>query len=358
MPAPKRRPFRELFDHFAEMQRIREHALHPGDTGSEPRSHEIAWVPTTDIFATDEDLVIRCELAGAVLATGCGDSNDERGSSQPQGTELNLTLGTKNFTESFIIAELYRQALAANGYNVIVRKNIGSTEVVDKALQAGDIQAYPEYLGVAATVVAGEDVTGKSAAETYRIARDFYASRGQALSRQTPFENVDAIATTRYFAQRERLRTVADLRRLNHFTLGARPEFEARFQGLAGMQRIYGLTNARFKPVAIGAQYTALDEGDVDAANVFSTDGQLSTGDYKVLLDPERLFGYQPVALVIDRDKLDRLGGDRFMRIIDDVNRRLTTDQMIAMNRAVDIEKVGVGTVTARFLRENGLVRP
>jgi osmoprotectant transport system substrate-binding protein len=293
----------------------------------------------------------------AVLPAACGDSDDERGSSQPQGTDLTLTLGTKNFTESFVVGELYRQALAANGYKVTLRRNIGSTEVVDEALQRGDIDGYPEYLGVAATVVAGEDTTGSSAAETYRIARDFYASRAQALSRQTPFENVDAIATTRYFAQREHLRTVADLRRLEHFTLGARPEFETREQGLAGLQRVYRLTNARFKPVAIGAQYTALDEGDVDAANVFSTDGQLSTGDYKVLLDPQRLFGYQHVALVIDRDKLDRLGGDRFMRIIDNVNRRLTTDQMIAMNRAVDIEKVDVGTVTARFLRENGLIR-
>jgi osmoprotectant transport system substrate-binding protein len=293
----------------------------------------------------------------AMLATGCGDSDNERGSSQPQGTELNLTLGTKNFTESFIVGELYRQALAANGYNVTLRRNIGSTEVVDRALQRGDIDAYPEYLGVAATVVAGENATPSSAAETYRIAHDFYASRGQALSRQTPFENVDAIATTRYFAQREHLRTLADLRRLKRFTLGARPEFENRVQGLAGLQKDYGLTNARFRPVAIGAQYTALDEGDIDAANVFSTDGQLSTGDYKVLLDPKRLFGYQHVALVIDRDKLNRLGGDRFMGIIDNVNRRLTTDQMIAMNRAVDIEKVGVGTVTARFLRENGLIR-
>ena len=293
----------------------------------------------------------------AMLATGCGDSSDERGSSQPQGAELNLTLGTKNFTESFIIAELYRQALAANGYNVIVRKNIGSTEVVDKALQAGDIQAYPEYLGVAATVVAGEDVTGKSAAETYRIARDFYASRGQTLSQQTPFENVDAIAATRYFAQRERLSTVADLRRLNHFRLGARPEFETRDQGLAGMQRVYGLTNARFTPLAIGSQYTALDKGDVDVANVFSTDGQLSSGDYKVLQDPERLFGYQHVALVIDKDKLDRLGGERFMRVINTVNGRLTTDQMIAMNRAVELDNADVSTVTARFLRENGLLQ-
>jgi osmoprotectant transport system substrate-binding protein len=296
-------------------------------------------------------------LALAALTAGCGESNAERGSSQPQGTELNLTLGTKNFTESFLIGELYRQALAANGYNVTVRKNIGSTEVVDRALQRGDIQAYPEYLGVAATVVAGEDVAGKNADETYRIARDFYASRGQALSAQTPFENVDAIAATRYFAQRERLRTVADLRRLPHFTLGARPEFETREQGLAGMQRVYGLTNARFRPLAIGAQYTALDEGDADVANVFSTDGQLSTGDYKVLQDPRRLFGYQHVALVIDKDKLDRLGGDRFMQVINRVNQRLTTDQMIAMNRAVDIDHADVAAVTARFLRQNGLLR-
>jgi osmoprotectant transport system substrate-binding protein len=302
--------------------------------------------------------VLACAVVLAALLAACGESEGERGSSQPQGTELALTLGTKNFTESVVVGELYRQALAANGYNVTLRKNIGSTEIVDETLQHGDIDAYPEYLGVAATVVAGEDTTARTAAETYRVARDFYASRHQALSRQTPFENVDAIATTRYFAQREHLRTVADLRRLRHFTLGARPEFESRYQGLAGLQKGYGLTNARFKPVAIGAQYTALDEGDVDAANVFSTDGQLSTGDYKVLLDPERLFGYQHVALVIDRDKLDRLGGDRFMRVIDDVNRRLTTDQMIAMNRAVDIEKAGVGAVAARFLRENGLVRP
>jgi HSP20 family protein len=64
MPARKPRPFRELFDHFAEMQRMREYAVHPGDAGREPQRHEIAWVPTTDIFANDEDLVIRCELAG------------------------------------------------------------------------------------------------------------------------------------------------------------------------------------------------------------------------------------------------------------------------------------------------------
>jgi HSP20 family protein len=77
MSARKPRPFRELFDHFAEMQRMREYARHPGDAGSEPRGHEVAWVPTTDIFAHGDDLVIRCELAGV----------------EPDDVELSLSRG-------------------------------------------------------------------------------------------------------------------------------------------------------------------------------------------------------------------------------------------------------------------------
>ena len=297
-------------------------------------------------------------LSAAVLVAACGSGESDQGSAQPQGQRLQLTLGTKNFTEAFIVGELYRQALKARGYSVNLRKNIGSTEVIDKALTNGDIDAYPEYLGVAMSVVAGQQDVIKDDRATYEAAKRFYERRGQAISAQTPFENVDAIATTTFAAQRAGLRTVGDLKKLDSFTLGARPEFETRFQGLRGMEEAYGVRGARFKPLAIGAQYTALDEGDVDAANVFSTDGQLSTGDYKVLLDPERLFGYQHVALVIDKDKLDRLGGDRFMRVINNVNRRLTTDQMIAMNRAVDLDKDDVAIVTARFLRQNGLLQP
>ena len=89
--------------------------------------------------------------------------------------------------------------------------------------------------------------------ETYRPATDYYAQRGQALSEQTPFENVDAIATTQLFAQQQRLTSLPDLRRLPSFTLGARPEFADRVQGLAGLQHVYGLTNAEFKPIEIGA---------------------------------------------------------------------------------------------------------
>jgi osmoprotectant transport system substrate-binding protein len=299
---------------------------------------------------------ISLALLVLALVAGCGEENEEGGSAQPQGAESQLTLGTKNFTEEFVLGELYKQALAAESYKVRLRKDIGPTEVIDKELTSGAIDAYPEYLGVALTVAAGREDAGDSAAETYRLARDFYAERGQALSEQTPFENVDAIATTQFFAQRRGLFSVPDLRKLSSFTLGARPEFAERVQGLKGLEEVYGLINAEFRPIPLGAQYRALDRGEVQAANVFTTDGQLAGGEYKVLEDPKRLFGFQHVALVIDDGKLDRLGGERFMRVINDVNRRLTTSAMIEMNRAVEVEGEDEALVAERFLTEVGLL--
>ena len=291
----------------------------------------------------------------ALPIAACGEDTTG-GSAQPQGTELQLTLGTKDFTEQFLLGELYEQALAARGYKVTLRKDIGSTEVIDTQLTSGQIDAYPEYLGVAVTVVAGEADAGSSAAETYRLATDYYAQRGQALSEQTPFENVDAIATTQVFAQQQRLTSLPDLRRLPSFTLGARPEFADRVQGLAGLQDVYGLTNAEFKPIEIGAQYQSLDAGDIDTANVFTTDGQLAGGNYRLLEDPQRLFGFQHVALVINQNTLERLGGDRFMTIINAVNRQLTTSTMIEMNRDVDLEGQDEALVAERFLTGVGLL--
>jgi osmoprotectant transport system substrate-binding protein len=291
------------------------------------------------------------------LAAGCGDDeNDNEASVQPQGDELKVTLGTKNFTESFIVGELYRQALEFKGINVNLVKDIGPTEVIDKALQSGRIDGYPEYLGVAVTVAAGRKDAGATAEETYELAKEFYEGRGQAISEPTSFENIDAIATTQYFAQRRGLATVGDLQQLSGFSLGARPEFKTRQEGLAGMRQAYGLDNVHFREVPIGEQYRALDRNEIDAANVFTTDGQLASGSYKVLEDDKRVFGFQHVALVIDHDKLDALGGRKFMRIIDEVNGRLTTSAMIQMNRDVEVDGQDAAVVAERFLRTAGLL--
>jgi glycine betaine/choline ABC-type transport system substrate-binding protein len=297
-------------------------------------------------------LLLALVAALSVGACGSDDERDAGGSAQPQGAKLRITLGTQDFPEARLLGELWRQALAVNGYTVDLRKRIGPTEDLDKAVREGEIDGHPAYTGTSLSIVFGEEVSGLDAKRTYDQAKALYEDRGQAVSRMTPFENVDAIATTNLFAQRERLRTIGDLRRLDRFKLGARPEFEGLYLGLEGLQQVYGLTNATFAPVTLGAQYTALDEGDVDAANVFTTDPQLQGDDYAVLEDPERLFGSQNAMLVVDADKLDRIGAERFMRVVNDVNGRLTTGAIVVTEGQDD------GEVAERFLRQAGLLRP
>jgi osmoprotectant transport system substrate-binding protein len=175
------------------------------------------------------------------------------------------------------------------------------------------------------------------------------------VSEPTPFEDVDAIAATKAYAQKNGLTTMEDLKKLGSFSLGARPEFKSRQQGLAGMKKVYGIDNAKFRQLALGVQYQALDTGKVDTANIFTTDAQLASGKYTVLKDPKGVFGFQNVSFVIDKDKLAQLGGDEFMGVINSVNKLLTTDAITAMNKAVAIDKQDEATVAKQFLTANKL---
>jgi osmoprotectant transport system substrate-binding protein len=296
-------------------------------------------------------------LLTTVVLAACGEVKNTDASEQPAGANLRLTLATKNFTESIIMGELYLQALQQNGFQVVIRKNVGATEVLDEMLRTGEIDGYPEYLSLAATEVAGENVMGKSAEETSKLVREFYATRGMVLSEETPFENTDTVTVKAAFAQINNLRTIADLQKLPTFTLGARPEFEAREQGFAGLQSVYRLTNAKFVPIAIDARFVALDEGDVDAANVFSTDPQLASGDYQILEDTEELFANQHVALVVNEERLKSVGGEKYMSVVNAVNRELSQSAMIGMNGQVDLEKRNPADVARQFLQQRGLVR-
>jgi osmoprotectant transport system substrate-binding protein len=305
-------------------------------------------------------------VLAALTVAACGDDEEEEPAGggqettsqedQPGAGKPPVTLGTKDFTEEFVLGELYKQALEAKGYTVDLKKNIGATEIIDKALTSGQIDGYPEYLGVSVAVVARKDIVAQSAEETYRLAQEFYEGRDQVISEQTPFFDVDAIGTTKAFAEENGLESVADLKKLDSFTVGARPEFKSRYQGLKGMQQEYGLTNAKFKQLALGIQYQALDSGDVDTANVFSTDAQLASGKYAVLEDPKGVFGFQHVAMVMNKDKYEQLGGQQFFDVIDSVSKLLTNDAMIAMNKAVAIDKQDEADVARSFLEANKLL--
>jgi osmoprotectant transport system substrate-binding protein len=311
-------------------------------------------------------------IAAVLLVCGCGASGSSSRSSSagssatpavssgprskpttPNGKSL--TLGTKDFSEEFIIGQLYKQALEAKGYTVIYRENIGATEIVDRALVSGQIDAYPEYTGESVATAAKITTPVASPQQEYNLARAFYARRGQALSAMTPFFDADAVAVTKAYARAHSLVTTADLAKVKRFTFGARPEFQGRQQGVAGMRSAYGLNNLTFRSLALGIEYQALDSGAVDAIDAFTTDPQLASGKYTVLTDPKDVFGFQNIALVISKRKLAQLGGSRFLSIIDAVNSRLTIPAVIAMNKAAVIDGQSPAVVAARFLRANGL---
>ena len=307
----------------------------------------------------DKTAVATLLALAALCVAGCGGSDtkssDRSSNAQPGKGKPAVTIGTKDFTEEFVLGNLYAQALQAKGYEVNLKENIGATEITDKALTSGKIDAYPEYTGETTATVFGKNKLYKSAEETANEAKALYEKRGQAVSNPTPFEDVDAIATTKEFAQKNGLSEVPDLKKLGSFTLGARPEFKDRFVGLKGMEQVYGINNAKFTQLALGLQYKALDRGDVDTANVFSTDAQLASGKYTVLKDPKGVFGFQNILFVINKDKYDALGGTAFMDIINKVNALLTAEAMRSMNSAVDIDKKEPADVANAFLEANGL---
>ncbi|HKP91995.1 MAG TPA: glycine betaine ABC transporter substrate-binding protein [Thermoleophilaceae bacterium] len=306
-------------------------------------------------------VVIALVLAAAVAACGDSDSEDSGSKSsvpsgQPGKGKPPVTMGDKNFTEQYILGDLYKQALEAKGFTVNLKGNIGSSEIIDKALTSGKIDMYPEYMDVINSVIAGgkDEDRPKSADEAYTRAKAFEEKRGFTVLDKTPFFNADANAVKPEFAQKNGLRSTADLKKLKSFKFGAPPENKTRFQGVKGMKQVYGLNNLEFKPLAIGLQYKALDQGEIDVAAVFTTDGQLQGGKYTVLTDPEGIYGYQNVAPVVSKKVLAEQG-QAFADTLNAVSAKLTVEAMRKMNAAVDLDKKEPADVADQFLQANGL---
>ena len=139
-------------------------------------------------------------LLAVGLLVACGDSEERDASQQPQGASLRITIGTQEFPEARILGELWREALAVNGYAVDLQKGIGPAEDLDEALKDGDIDGYVAYTGTVLSIVAGEEVSGLDPEETYGQAKEFYAGQDMMMSEMTPFQNKDAIATTPEYA--------------------------------------------------------------------------------------------------------------------------------------------------------------
>jgi osmoprotectant transport system substrate-binding protein len=266
-----------------------------------------------------------------------------------------VTIGDKNFAEENILGALYAQALEAKGYKVTLKDNIGSSEITYKALTAGQIDLYPEYTGTLLSAIAEKTSTPKSAADAYSQAKAFVEAHGLTLLNYTPFYDSDALATKPAYAQQNGLSSVADLKKLGkQVKLGAAPEFATRFEGLLGLKKEYGISPT-FTPIAIGLSYKALDSGQVDVQDVFTTDGQLLGGKYKVLADPKHVFGFQNVAPVVKQSVLSA-EGPAFAETLNKVSALLTFNAIQQMNAAVSLDKQQPAAVAKQFLQANGVL--
>ncbi len=291
----------------------------------------------------------------AALALGTCGGDDPESSRDAGRAGPPVRIGSKDFTEQFILGELYSQALRAKGFRVELKPDVGSSEIIHQALAGGGLDMYPEYVGVLLSEIANRRERPRSPAAAYRAAKAFEEQSGFTLLAMTPFSDSNALAVKPSFARRHRLRTIADLGRVKGTVkIGAAPEFRTRFEGLVGLTDRYGLDNLEVKPLAIVKQYAALEKGEIDVAAVFTTDGQLGGRDYVLLEDPRALFASQHVAPVISRRAL-RAYGARLIATIDAVSRRLTTPAMRKMNAAVDEDRRSPGSVADAFLRDERL---
>jgi osmoprotectant transport system substrate-binding protein len=303
-----------------------------------------------------------CIVSLTVALAACGSDDKSSSSSaakppsgQPGKGKPAITLGAKNFTEEFILGQLYKQALEAKGFKVNLKNNIGSSEIIDKAITSGKIDAYPEYTGVIAQELAHSNGQPKSADETYTKAKSFEAGRGLELLDKSPGFDADVNIVKPAYAKKFGLKSTADLKKVGKFKFGAPAENKTRFQGIVGMRKVYGLTNAQFVPLAIGLRYQALDSGKIDVAAGFTTEGQLADkAKYVALTDPKGIFGFQNIVMVVDKKKLAKLGPG-YTDTVNAVTSKLSNDALQKMNGAVDLDKQKPADVAQKFLAANGL---
>ncbi|HTA33966.1 MAG TPA: glycine betaine ABC transporter substrate-binding protein [Solirubrobacteraceae bacterium] len=299
-------------------------------------------------------------VALSVVIAACGSSSKSSSTttattaSGPGAGKPPVTIGDKNFTEENILGQLYTQALQAKGYKVTVKENVGSSEIIYKALTSGQIDMYPEYTGTLLSAIANQTKEPASATAAYQEAKAFVEKDGLTLLNYTPFYDSDALATLPSYASAHNLSSIADLKPLGKSViLGGPPEFATRFEGLLGLKQVYGVVPT-FKPIAIELSYKALEGGQVNTQVVFSTDGQLLSGKFKLLADPKHVFGFQNVAPVVKKSVLVA-EGPAFEQTLNSVSALLTLHAIQQLNAAVSIDKQSAAAVAHQFLVANGL---
>jgi glycine betaine/choline ABC-type transport system substrate-binding protein len=320
---------------------------------------------TRAIFA----LIAAVLLALGVAACGGSSDNNDTGTggnssanlikSNAANKGIQLTVGSKNFTEEYILGNIYAQALQAAGYDVKTNLNLGSETIAYKALQDGEISGYPEYTSTLLESIFGAKTVPADAQQAYSQAKAQLEPKGQTAFEPTPFADANAFGMLKTKADELGVTKISDLSgKSQDLNLYGSPECRERADCLVGLQDTYGLQFKSFNPVDIGLRYTVLDKGQADASIVFTSDAQLSANPdkYVLLQDDKGIFPSGNVIWVTDQATVQKAGPD-YQATIEKVQKGLTLPVMQELNARVDIDKQDPADVATQYLKEDGYIQ-
>jgi len=308
---------------------------------------------------TRASVLIAAGLAAALTLSACGSSSDPLATSSTASAAASgsgsasggsIVIGSANFPESALIANIYAAALKAKGVDASTNLNIGSREIYLKALQDGSIDLVPEYSGVllqyfdpTATAVSSDDVYTALVAKT---------PSGLKVLTKSAAEDKDAVVVTKATADANNLKSIADLAPVaSTFVLGGPPEWATRPTGVPGLKEKYGLTFKEFKALDAGGPLTlgALTSDQIQAGNLFTTDPSILANNLVVLEDPKNLFAAQNVLPLINAAK----STPQVQTALDAVSAKLDTATLTELLTKVQVDKEDSAQVAQEWVAAN-----
>ncbi|MGB3372708.1 MAG: ABC transporter substrate-binding protein [Rhodococcus sp. (in: high G+C Gram-positive bacteria)] len=297
----------------------------------------------------------------AVVLTACGGNSDplSSGGGETDSDPNSIVIGSANFPESETVANIYAEALRANGFEVSTKLNIGSREAYIPAVRDGSIDLIPDYTGNLLQYL-DESATATSSEDVLAALPDALGS-DLTVTAQAPGEDKDAVVVTRATATDRNLTTIGDLAPFSaDVTFAGTPEFQERVGGLPGLKAKYGLDIApgNYVPISDGggpATVEALVSGQVVAADIFTTAPSIAANDLVVLEDPENNFAAQNIIPVLNTSKQS----DKLTQVLDAVSAQITTEELIALNTSVSGDaKVEPAAAAKAWVADKGLDQP
>jgi osmoprotectant transport system substrate-binding protein len=282
-------------------------------------------------------------------------SLDSQGSASGGGgsSKSGLTIGTANFTENQVLGYLYAAVLTSAGVKVKVRPNLGTREIVIPALKAGDIDLLPEYQGALLNYLAPKDDSAEPG--TMQNALTLALPAGLQVLPYGRAADSDCFVVTRATARKYGLTSLADLaRHSGELVIGAAPEVKKRRVGAVGLKDVYGVEFKEFKSLDSDGPLVkgALKKGDVDVANLFTTDTDIAANGWVVLSDPKNLIPSQHIVPLV----ADRKADDTVRRALAKLGNVLTTEQLTQLNSRVDNDKKDPQDVADAYAKQHGLI--